>query len=690
MAFLGVILASVLIPPCPPVLNPVPDGHVCLTGTVTKILPKMRIVHDGKSYRTLFLSDEDDKPDKVTAGDVIEARCHWKQNEIGRKLLILLSSRTIGRSAVPSLRDATVEEILSRGRYYEHLRIRGRIIGITNDEIDARYMTAIVRDLVSESAIIVPMSREIAGDEARISRLLHAEVEITGLCHPMFPSARYFAGPIFAPDDFTSVRIVRHTPDTSFDLPDLTEINLTSPARIAALGLHRLQGVVIATWGQNNLIVRDYLPTFANHHRVKLSMGTPLPAIGSEILAVGRPATDTYRLNLSEATYREAARTNRGAGNEEHVLSLDDIIRNESYMPFAYGHSTKIRGRVTALPQLPTEEARMTVDVGGRSVLVNLGACRTTADMLQCGCLIEATGICLLDSDNWRPDAPLPKIRELVVIVRSPGDITILARPPWWTVGRLFGVICGLLVLVLIILAWNRTLNRIVIRRSRELLREQSARNDSELRIGERTRLAVELHDTLSQNLIGVACQIAAAQNAVGTDDATVRQRLGTAERTLESCRTELRQVLSDLRSDALELPDFNDAIRLVLRDLEGGPAVLVRFSVPRGRLLDTTAHAILRIVRELAGNAVRHGHATLVKVAGALDQDRLFFSVRENGTGFDPDNRPGPPQGHFGLEGVRTRIQALGGTFTLESAPGKGSYAAFSIPLRNPSPSSH
>lgn len=682
MAFLGVILASVLIPSCPPVLNPVPGGHVCLTGTVTKILPKMRIVHDGKSYRTLFLSDEDDKPDKVTAGDVIEARCHWKQNEIGRKLLILLSSRTIGRSAVPPLRDATIEEILARGHYYEHLRIRGRIIGITNDEIDARYMTAIVRDLVSESAIIVPLSREIAGDEARISRLLHAEVEITGLCHPMLPSARYFAGPIFAPDDFTSVRIVRHAPDTSFDLPDLTEIDLTSPARIAALGLHRLQGVVIATWGQNNLIVRDDLPTFANHHHVKLSTGTPLPAIGSEILAVGRPATDTYRLNLSEATYREAARTNRRAGNEEHALSLDDVICNGSYMPVAYGHAIKIRGRVTALPQLPTEEARMTVDVGGQSVLIDLGACRTAADTLQSGCLVELTGICLLDSDNWRPDAPLPKIRELVVIVRSPDDIRVLARPSWWTVGRLFGVICGLLVLVLAILVWNRTLNRIVIRRSRELLREQSARNDSELRIGERTRLAVELHDTIAQNLTGAALELRTIKRDSGTLTSETLHHLEVALKTINATREELRNCIWDLRNRALEAESFEEAIRLTLEPIDAGIPIRIRIAIPRKRFTETTAHAMLSIIRELVSNAIRHGNARSVAIAGAIEGDQLFFSVKDDGCGFDPEACPGQEQGHFGLQGVRERAKSFGGSVKIDSRANCGTKVTVTVSL--------
>lgn len=679
MSFFGATLALIQT------ISPPVVGQLCLTGTVTQVTSQMQILHDGDAYFALNLSADYTSCTNGRPGDVIAANCLWIQNEIGRKFLVVKDARVIGRSTVPAIRDSSITDILTRRRFYEHLRIRGRVTGVTEDEIDSKFTMAVVRDPEGEATVTVPLNRKVTSETFRTNSLLHAELEITGRYFPIPQSARYFVGPIFYPDDYSAIRIVSPAPQDIFDLPQLLSVDLVSPAQVAALGLHTLRGTVVATWGRNNLILRDDLPTFANSHRVELAIGTPCPKIGSEILVVGRPATDTYRLNLSEATYRELARPDSPAPQEGRPFQLSDIFIEKGYAPRAYGQPIRLKGRITALPAKPATDDRMIVSAEGRSIRVDVSTCPDALGTLSPGCLVELTGVCLLDTDNWRPDAPLPKIRELVVIVRSPGDITNLARPPWWTAGRLFGVICGLLALVLVILIWNRTLNRTVVRRSRELLREQSARNASELRIGERTRLAVELHDTLSQNLVGVACQITAAQNAVGTDDDSVRERLDAAERTLESCRTELRQVLSDLRSDALELPDFNDALRLVLRDLAENAAVLVRFGVPRKRLLDTTAHAILRIVRELAGNAVRHGGATVVKVAGALDRDKLVFSVRENGTGFDPANRPGPLQGHFGLEGIRARVSQFGGTFHLESAPGKGSYATVSIPLHKP-----
>ena len=98
-----------------------------------------------------------------------------------------------------------------------------------------------------------------------------------------------------------------------------------------------------------------------------------------------------------------------------------------------------------------------------------------------------------------------------------------------------------------------------------------------------------------------------------------------------------------------------------------------VRFRLARNTISDTTAYAILRIIRELTVNGIRHGEATEIHVAGSVEADRIRFSVRDNGKGFDPASAPGVDEGHFGLEGVRERISNLNGEMKIESSPGKG-----------------
>ena len=97
-------------------------------------------------------------------------------------------------------------------------------------------------------------------------------------------------------------------------------------------------------------------------------------------------------------------------------------------------------------------------------------------------------------------------------------------------------------------------------------------------------------------------------------------------------------------------------------------------------QLTDTTAHAVLNIARELTVNAVRHGHALRVRIAGEVKDGRVRFSVRDDGCGFDPSHAPGPSEGHFGLQGVKERINRLGGTLHIECAPGRGTEVTVEI----------
>ena len=125
---------------------------------------------------------------------------------------------------------------------------------------------------------------------------------------------------------------------------------------------------------------------------------------------------------------------------------------------------------------------------------------------------------------------------------------------------------------------------------------------------------------------------------------------------------------------------DMNEAIRQVLRPQVGDIDLVVRFNVPRRRLTDNTAYSILKIIRELAVNAVHHGRATALRVAGALERDRVLFSVSDNGCGFDPKTVPGPEQGHFGLLGITERVNSFEGSISIESAPGRGTRIALSL----------
>jgi len=317
------------------------------------------------------------------------------------------------------------------------------------------------------------------------------------------------------------------------------------------------------------------------------------------------------------------------------------------------------------------------------SVPVDVSSLPEVRETLRVGSRLAVTGVCMLEADDWRPNERMPHAHGLRLVPRTSADFAVLAAAPWWTDTRLRWGLAIALVLLVVIITWNVILNRLVVRRSRALFKEQIAHTDAQLRIEERTRLAVEIHDALSQNLSGVALRVTAAQTMADEGDLpSVREQLAVADRMMDSCRAELRNCLWDLRSDVIGEPDFTAAVRRTVLPVVGETPVAVRFDVRRGRFSDTTAHSVLCIVRELVTNAVRHGKASCVRVAGACENERLLVSVRDDGIGFDPDARPGVADGHFGLEGVRERVRSLGGIFSIESAQGAGCRARIEIPL--------
>ena len=462
--------------------------------------------------------------------------------------------------------------------------------------------------------------------------------------------------------------VIHRKPATDiFSVPDVTRLEGTDPSELQHLDRHGFSGIVLAVWEKNNVLLLGK-GTAGKDELVVARLATDdVPKYGEHIYVSGFPGTDLHHYTLSRAwwtrTREKPAPPEETAESGARTLTTDAEGR-PSFRYDMHGRPVRMRGIVRTTVN---EEGLFMIENEGLLVPVYASAALEKTTEMEIGCTIEVAGTCIMDIEDWRANSVFPQIHRFLLVTRTPSDLRIIARPPWWTTERILWVIGALLGGIIAILLWNAALSRSAARKGRELYRVQIERVKADLRTEERTRLAVELHDTLAQNLTGVSMQLAAGHVEI-------------AEKTLKSCRDDLRDCLWDLRSQALEEPDMTQAILKTLRPHTGESRVTVRFNVPRGKLSDKTAHALLRSIRELAVNALRHGKATDIKVAGALEGEHLICSVSDNGCGFDPVSAPGVLQGHFGLQGIRERINALGGEFTIESKPGEGVKAKIKI----------
>ncbi len=650
-----------------------------LTGTVIATYPNGLIYlcgDDGcfEAYATPELAPK--RGQRVTVSGYTEIG----EDESPARNLRTTAVKVVGEGSIPEPETTTVRDIARSENFFRFVKVRCTITDAFADEIDAGWNYLIVRDGINSAYTAIPNVGDL---RKRLANFIDADVELTGTVLPGYAAGfRVFIGPYLRLWDESCIRILKSAPADPFSLPALEDIHHVPPEKIASMRRHTATGDVIAAWSGGRLLLREDSGRIVG---VELADATQTPPPGVRAKVVGYPETDLYRINLARAILRiepgEVAAFPPPESVTPAQILLDELGR-QMINPTYHGKLVKMRGEVRTVQTSADGGKTFFLESDGMIVSVDLARNREAAADVEVGCHIEVTGVCVLKSQNWRPGLFFPRIDGLVLVPRSPADVRILSRPPWWTPGRLLAIVGILVAAIVAVLVWNRSLRRLAELRGCEVARAEISKASAELRIEERTRLAAELHDALAQNLTGVSLQISAARSAKASSPEAEERHLSVAEHMLQSSRTELRRCIWDLRSDALDEPDFAKAVTLTTKPVAGHAEIDIDCKVPRSRLSDSTAHALLRIIRELVSNAAVHGKATRISVCGAVDNGMLSVTVCDNGIGFDVGKCPGQADGHFGLAGIRERCKGLGAAFRIESTPGKGTTATIEMEL--------
>ncbi|MER5883007.1 sensor histidine kinase [Streptomyces sp. NPDC001941] len=199
--------------------------------------------------------------------------------------------------------------------------------------------------------------------------------------------------------------------------------------------------------------------------------------------------------------------------------------------------------------------------------------------------------------------------------------------------------------------------------------------------LAERERLAREIHDTLAQGLSSIQLLLRAAERAL-PEGSPAAEHIDRARVAAQDNLAEARRFVRALSPPDLERGSLAGALE---RLCEPGPGPRVRFSASGEPVELPTPYevALLRIAQSAVANAVRHADASRAEVTLSFMDSAVALDVVDDGRGFDPDAVAAPTsEGGFGLPAMRLRAQSLGGTFTVESAPGQGTAVAVTLPL--------
>jgi signal transduction histidine kinase len=193
--------------------------------------------------------------------------------------------------------------------------------------------------------------------------------------------------------------------------------------------------------------------------------------------------------------------------------------------------------------------------------------------------------------------------------------------------------------------------------------------------LSERNRLALELHDAVSQKLFSLVLTAEAAGTLLERegDAAAARAQVAKVQESARQALDELRSLIFELRPPDLLRDGLCGALRKhveVVRALQPG-----EIELELDADLDTDpvrAREILRIAQEALGNALRHADAEHMWVRLTGTDGRVVLEVRDDGVGFDPDAAAVRSR-RLGLTSMEERAERLGGRLSVESAPGAG-----------------
>jgi signal transduction histidine kinase len=617
-----------------------------VTATYVVLHRHSLFVHDGVDGIFLMMPSDKAKPGDVVPGDRIWIRAKTREGGFLPDLQCERWEKRAG-NALPPPMEAGPENLFDPLLDCAWCRVSGVVTG-TEPVVDGQFVVGM--DLYGWGIkILMPLA---PGIEEEVARLMQRRVTFTGIAATVFNGQRQMTGRYFfvqGPGSFI----------TQDDAPSAIPLQVDRVDRLLRSGTTtldwiRLRGVVTYAT-PNDIFLRGQGGSLKVRHAGarKYEAGDEVEVDGYATLAAFRPGMRARQIRVLRQGPPPVPLRLAEYEKDLPVLAAELIVAEAEYLG--------------GWPQ--GEAFVMQCRSGERFFEALLPVAWPIPPGLERGSLLRLTGCCELTTTQ-----PLPRsqwVDGFRLNLRNGADLTILRQPSWWRPERLLVALALLAAVVLGTFVWVATLRRHVNHQTAVI----GAQIEREAVISERRRIARDFHDTLEQELTGVAIQLENAAENFTHDHDRARQSLQLAEKMLRFSREEARTSILNLRSLS-----FGPGRLLEAALRESLPAVAAQGTaeldlevsgqpVPLDAMVE---NHLLRMARELVANAVRHAGAGRITVRlNYQENGGVALVISDDGAGFDFDAPP--PPGHFGLIGLRERAFKIGAQLHLRSLPGEG-----------------
>jgi signal transduction histidine kinase len=430
------------------------------------------------------------------------------------------------------------------------------------------------------------------------------------------------------------------------------------PVRVTGQLLHEQAGEYFLMDGTNGL-------RFIPKTLVPLQPGDKVEVVGFPELSGPSPV-------LLEATARKLG---QAPLPEARTLSEERLVTGEY-------DSTRVQLKAY-LVNLSTErrDQVFTLQLGSHFLVARLSDRLGTEPPIPLGSLLELTGVYAAHGGDRMMGRVIDSFE---LLLNSPADIRVLARPSWWTLRRLLAIV-GVLAAVLVVAAvWIGLLRRQVEQRTVQLREEIQVRERAEHQRAveeERSRIARDLHDDLGSSLT----EISLLADAGGGFPPTLERAGGRFRSIADKARALVNALdvivwLVNPCKDAL--PFLVGYLGSYAEEFLSASGISCRLRIPMDLpplpLSADVRHSLFLAVKEALNNIARHSRATEVVVEMTLKEGILGIILTDNGRGFDAAH---PAQGN-GLSNLQERLAGMGGRCEISSRPQSGTIIALSVRL--------